>query len=386
MESQAPKDIENSQQQIFSVSNQRRVLKSLTKFRDPANQALFFGCDAMYAHNQMDGKLKVFSFEDLVASSMPCSNVVGNTKKSNLREKHYVETQYGVGEGEYFYINGQEFLVAGQDDGTVQIYDYGKNKSKASQEKTIFKVTNEATNETLQHPDDIFAESLYEHTETVTAIEKNFKNPLRFASAGRDSSVCFWHFSENDEPVVFESAIEKNQFAQESTFRIGSVTGLKWLEEEVVVVALNDGTLQTKDLREDSNKNCNVLHQTDCAIWDMALLVQSSGNQIIIAEDSGKVKSIDPRNGKEFTLLTEGFHESALKLSIDNIQKTNQNLLTVGFSQSISILDFSNPQNALRSFKTSDNISCVKTIYNKPTDQVATIFGTYDGRINYTFL
>lgn len=140
----------------------------------------------------------------------------------------------------------------------------------------------------------------------MTAIEKNFKNPSRFASAGKDSSVCFWHFSEKDEPVVFESAIERNQFSQGSS-HIGSVTGLKWLEENVVVVALSDGTLQTKDIREKPTDNCNLLHRTDNAIWDLALNVQASGNQIIIAEDSGKVKSIDPRNGANFTLLAVSY-------------------------------------------------------------------------------
>lgn len=69
----------------------------------------------MYAHNMMDGKLKVFSFEDLTASAVPLdsSNIVGNTKKQGLKEKHYVETQFGLSEGEYFYVNGSEYLVAG---------------------------------------------------------------------------------------------------------------------------------------------------------------------------------------------------------------------------------------------------------------------------------
>lgn len=46
----------DNSQQIFSVSNQRRVLKSLTKFKDASYEfPLFIGCDSMYAHNQMDG-------------------------------------------------------------------------------------------------------------------------------------------------------------------------------------------------------------------------------------------------------------------------------------------------------------------------------------------
>lgn len=206
------KDISNS---IFSVSNQRRVLKSLTKFKDHAYEhPLFIGCDSMYAHNEMDGRIKVFSFEDLVASSVDVSEVAlsGNTRHSTLKERHHVATQYGTTESAYFNFNGLEYIVAGQEDGTVQIYDYGKNKDKVHKERNIFTVTNEANNQTLTHPDETFAESLYEHIESVSAIEKNFKDPLSFASAGKDSSVCFWKFSESDEPVKFQKAIEKEQF------------------------------------------------------------------------------------------------------------------------------------------------------------------------------
>lgn len=168
----------------------------------------------MYAHNVMDGKFKVLSIEDLLAagSQQDATNTSSLTKGNQLTEAHFVETQFGVNEAEYFNLNGSEYIVAGLDDGTIQIYDYGLNKEKTSHERPIFKVTKESTKDALQHPDDLFAESLYEHTESVVAIEKNFKDHHRFATAGRDSSVCFWKFSEKDEPVTFESAIEKFQF------------------------------------------------------------------------------------------------------------------------------------------------------------------------------
>jgi hypothetical protein len=43
----------------------------------------------------------------------------------------------------------------------------------------------------------------------VTVIEKNFKDSHVFASAGRDSSICFWRFSDKDEPIKFEKSIER---------------------------------------------------------------------------------------------------------------------------------------------------------------------------------
>jgi len=90
------------------------------------------------------------------------------------------------------------------------------NKESKSHDRPIFKVSKEPKNSastatTLVHPDEIFAESLYEHIESAVVVEKNFRNNYRFATAGRDSSVCFWQFSEKNEPVTYMSCIEKYQ-------------------------------------------------------------------------------------------------------------------------------------------------------------------------------
>ena len=50
---------------IYSVSNSRRVLTQIKKLTD----SLLLGADSMYGSNTMDGRFKVFSLEDLVASS-----------------------------------------------------------------------------------------------------------------------------------------------------------------------------------------------------------------------------------------------------------------------------------------------------------------------------
>ncbi len=48
----------------------------------------------------------------------------------------------------------------------------------------------------MPHPDDVYRENLYEHSDSVTAIEKNFTDPKRFASASKDGSVIFWKFAD----------------------------------------------------------------------------------------------------------------------------------------------------------------------------------------------
>lgn len=68
----------------------------------------------------MDGKIRVFTLENLLNSE--------NAKQ--LVDTHYVDTSYGVLSGDYFNINSHEYIVAGQDDGSIQIYDYSANKQK----------------------------------------------------------------------------------------------------------------------------------------------------------------------------------------------------------------------------------------------------------------
>ena len=71
-------------------------------------------------------------------------------------------------------------MIAGLDDGTIQILDYTKNKGKQGIQRPVFKVQRNAGGATeerpadLDHPYDYFQESIYEHSATVTAIERHF--------------------------------------------------------------------------------------------------------------------------------------------------------------------------------------------------------------------
>lgn len=44
----------------------------------------------------------------------------------------------------------------------------------------------------LDHPYDYFQETIYEHSATVTAIERHFQDQTLFASAGRDGKLFIW--------------------------------------------------------------------------------------------------------------------------------------------------------------------------------------------------
>lgn len=72
--------------------------------------------------------------------------------------------------------------------------------------------------------------------------------------------------------------------------------------------------------------------RADSAITDLQLWTTSAGVQVVVAEDSGNVRLVDPRNTADSILLTSSLRESALRLSIDSINKSSETLLTVGYS------------------------------------------------------
>ena len=61
-------------------------------------------------------------------------------------EKHFVQTQWGVSALDYFSFTNeeedkatQEFIVFGEENGQIHVYDYTKNKSQ-SYNRNIFSV------------------------------------------------------------------------------------------------------------------------------------------------------------------------------------------------------------------------------------------------------
>ena len=196
----------------------------------------------MFGANIMDGRFKTFTVDSLIQS-----------QGSKLQEKFFVEVPYGVTSIEYFNLDSgnKELIVAGLDDGTIQILDYTKNKEKQSIQRPVFKIqkTEGSQAETrpadLDHPYDYFKESLYEHSAPVTSIEKNFKEPSIFATGGKDSNVFLWNLEGESEEVEFVTEINKSKLYKPggSSLNQGYVTSLKWYNENVLALALTNGTL-----------------------------------------------------------------------------------------------------------------------------------------------
>ena len=221
---------------------------------------------------------------------------------------------------DHFNVNQKELIVAGLDDGTIQVFDYTKHKGKQSIQRPVFKIQKTETSTDgerpadLDNPYDYFLETLYEHSAPVTAIEKNFKEPSLFASGGKDSKVFIWNLEGQNNEVEFITEIGKAQLFKPggSVLNQGYVTALRWYDENTLTLSLTNGTLQFNDIRIKQGKGdetlcsaCSLVAKVEGPIWDTALWRNQAGVNIICAEDSGRVTLVDPRMaGKDPIVLT----------------------------------------------------------------------------------
>jgi hypothetical protein len=131
----------------------------------------------MFGSSVMDGKMKIFTLKNLTESA--------NQELANV---HFVENSYCVLDSEYFTFDNNEFIVMGLDDGSCHVYDYGSRKGQ-SYERPLFRVAKDKASSAveLDSPNAIYKESLFEHSDAITCIERNFKDPRTFLTSAKDA-------------------------------------------------------------------------------------------------------------------------------------------------------------------------------------------------------
>ena len=88
-------------------------------------------------------------------------------------------------------------------------------------------------------------------------------------------------------------------------------------------------------------------------------------------------------------------NESALCVSLDVLRMQEANneswstLLTLGSNSKVLVLERAGEASGPSSFTqvtsiedVSDNVSCVRSLFDSESKQVVTVFGTYNGRVN----
>lgn len=133
--------------------------------------------------------------------------------------------------------------------------------------------------------------------------------------------------------------------------------------------------------------------QHDVAIWDLAVLNISSTNlEVWLAEDSGKITQLNFASDltlSETKTVHQFANESALSVSMDILrlpgQETWATTLTIASNSKVIVLEKTTQDQAFTQLKklddVSDNVSCMRTIYDSESKQIVTLFATYNGRL-----
>eukprot|EP00349_Pseudokeronopsis_sp_Brazil_P002055 CAMPEP_0202960028 /NCGR_PEP_ID=MMETSP1396-20130829/4209_1 /ASSEMBLY_ACC=CAM_ASM_000872 /TAXON_ID= /ORGANISM="Pseudokeronopsis sp., Strain Brazil" /LENGTH=300 /DNA_ID=CAMNT_0049678989 /DNA_START=220 /DNA_END=1122 /DNA_ORIENTATION=- len=274
-----------------------------------------------------------------------------------------------------------EYLVVGADDGALHVYNYGKNKGQSPQKK-IFRVEKQGEEAVpYSDPESIFQDTMYEHFASLTQIEKHPSESSLFLTAGKDKYVTVWGFnpSGGEEVLNYKYHFGPPALQQKGLLTMGDIQSAKWLQDQVIVAALADGTLSLKDIRTPKEQvGVSLMPRRDCAIWDMDLLQSEAGANVVCADDSGFVFMVDPRQNAQVLPLLNYNGESALKLNIE------KNIMTVAFDEAVRSFRVQN--GALTALKEvsrlSDNVSSLITLLDPSSSPQCTIFGTFDGRIH----
>ena len=240
-----------------------------------------------------------------------------------IDEKHFVETTWGSTSSEFFTFQGnQEFIVVGQEDGSLHVYDYTRFKT-TNYKKLIFNVKNSSE---LDQSIERFCESNYSHCDTIVSIQKNPANERIFLTASKDGWLKIWTFianngeqitkNEQDQilapKVTQDTVIELIHEVSPQELMEGSIssksspiTSALWLDESTIVISTKNGKVLTKKIKdasqsykevclENANKDpCKlILSKKATPVWNLAT---SSTGSIFAACDSGEVVELNER-------------------------------------------------------------------------------------------
>lgn len=149
----------------------------------------------------MDGLLKLINPANIVLQKpedekKSCIGNFGQIDLPQVASEYFVESSYAVMDVEYIHAQQtkdgpmEEFFVVGLDDGTVHAYAYSKNKGK-SFTKRVIPAGGSATKD-IDGPYDQFADSTYEHQDSIVSVESNPACPNVFLTGSKDGHVFVW--------------------------------------------------------------------------------------------------------------------------------------------------------------------------------------------------
>ena len=175
-----------SAQIVFGT--ERRVVRSLKKFTTNANTKCLVASSAMFAHNQMDGKVHLFTAEELLAKSI---------ETTELPSAQFFEALTACGDSTVVKLGGKHFLISGFDDGVVGLLDL-QNTAGKSIKRSVYKDSKDAGPQPLdQGLYEEWDETSFEHSDSVVSVEANVAEgtdakPARILTASKDGHLYVW--------------------------------------------------------------------------------------------------------------------------------------------------------------------------------------------------
>ena len=199
----------------------------------------------------------------------------------SVPEEHFVETHAGVCDAVHFRLNeiGDDFVLAGLEDGSLHLYNLTKNFGKSHQ-------TPQAS---LRDPFSHFVESNFEHQDAIVSVDKASNNSILTAS--RDGAIMLWTVGANQ-----MEGDDMLRFVADQHIRNEPLTRVKFINESQILASTIQGNLFLSEICKDSQNvpfldKPKLFFHTDSAIWDFGVfrLSPDSPQQIVIAQDSGRV-------------------------------------------------------------------------------------------------
>ena len=122
-------------------------MKQIIKYTNPKQQSCMIGFSSMYAHNEMDGKIDIFTAKQLMQQaaieSAEQQQALGlpAPPKQDLQPTQFIETICGASSGAVVKRNKEDLLIVGLEDGTLGVMSLSKANGQ-SYRRPIFMMQN----------------------------------------------------------------------------------------------------------------------------------------------------------------------------------------------------------------------------------------------------
>ena len=213
-----------------TFQTERRVIRSIKKFTNSQQQRCFLASASRYSHNQMDGKVMIFTAEQLLEAS-----------NGELPQMQFFESQTACGDSTVVKVKGKMYLISGFDDGVLCLMDLQRQKGE-SVKRPVFQTHSDGNATALDSGVyDSWNEQAWEHSDSIISVEasqtETTSTSMRLLSASKDGQIFVWSISGDE-----DSTEDMMQYVADVTLD-EPLTKAKWLTETCILASTTHGSV-----------------------------------------------------------------------------------------------------------------------------------------------